>query len=147
MKVLKYGVCASGAMSELIAKSGTKSIVWDYFGLERGPDGKPIDDGNVVCRTCRRRVMARHSNTSNLLSHLRTNHAKIHADVKAAMSAKGPARRTVVDVRQSTLAEAVANSQRYERKGKKWKELTDAITYFIAKDALPIYTVEKPGFK
>ena len=52
-----------------------------------------------------------------------------------------------MDVRQPTLAEAVANSQRYERKGKKWKELTDTITYFIAKDALPNYTVEKPGFK
>ena len=74
-------------MSELIA-SGTKSIAWDYLGLERGPDGKPIDDGKVICRTCRRREMARHGNTSNLLAHLRTSHAKIHADVKAAMSTK-----------------------------------------------------------
>ena len=30
---------------------------------------------------------------------------------------------------------------------KKWKELTDSVTYCIAKDALPIYSVEKPGFK
>ena len=91
MKVFKYGVCASREMSELIAKSGIKSIVWDYFGLECGPDGKPINDGKVVCRTCCRCVMARHGTTSNLLAHLRTSHAKIHADVKAAMSTKAPA--------------------------------------------------------
>ena len=71
----------------------------------------------------------------------------IHDDVKAVMSTNTPAQRTAVDVRQPTLVQAIANSQRYERKGKKWKELTDAITYFIAKDALPIYTVEKPRFK
>ena len=61
-----------------------------------------------------------------------------------------PAQRTVVDIRQPTLAEMIANSQRYmyEQKGKKWKELTGTTTsFFIAKDALPIYTVEKPGFK
>ena len=55
------------------------------------------------------------------------------ADVKAAMSTEAPAQRTVVDVRQPTLAEAVANSQRYKWKVSKWKELTDAIAYFIAK--------------
>ena len=52
-----------------------------------------------------------------------------------------------MDIRQPTLAETITNSQRYERKGKKWKELTDAITFFIAKDVLPISSVEKPGFK
>ena len=77
-------------MSELVPKSGTKSVVWDYFGLERGADGKPIDDGKVVCRTCRQRAMARHGNTSSFLAHLRTSHAKIHADVKASMSSKTP---------------------------------------------------------
>ncbi len=45
---------------------------------------------------------------------------------------------------QLSLAESV---QRYERKGKKWKELTDAVMFYIAKDCLLLYTVEKPGFK
>ena len=91
MKVFKYSVCASRDMLELIAESVTKRIVWDYFGLERGPDGKPINNGKVICRTCCLRVTAWHGNTSNLLAHLRTSHAKIHADVKAAMSTKAPA--------------------------------------------------------
>ena len=77
-------------MAELVAKNGTKSIVWDYFGLERGEDGKPIDDDSAICRSCRKRtcVMARQGNTSNLLAHLRTTHGKLHADV-LAMKQKG----------------------------------------------------------
>ena len=42
---------SSREMSELIAKGETKNIVLDYFGLERGVDEKPVDDGNVVCLT------------------------------------------------------------------------------------------------
>ena len=74
--------------SELVPKIGTKSVVWEYFGLERGVEGRPFDDGSVVCRSCRRRVLARNGNTSNLLAYLKANHAKIHSEVKAAMSNK-----------------------------------------------------------
>ena len=87
------------------------------------------------------------SNTSNLLVHLRTSHSKIHADVKAAMSSKTPVQRTVMNIKQPTLAETIGNSQSYEWKGTKWKELTDVITFFVARDTLPIYTIEKSGFK
>lgn len=54
----------------VVTKPGTKSIVWDYFGLEKDPEGKPIDDGHVVCRSCLRLVVAKHGNTSNLVAHL-----------------------------------------------------------------------------
>ena len=39
---------------------------------------------------------------------------------------------------QRTLQESVALHVMYERKGTHWKELTDTVTYFIAKDSLPI---------
>ncbi len=35
----------------------------------------------------------------------------------------------------------------YERGGKKWKELTDSVTYCLAKDGLPMYSVEKSSFR
>ena len=37
-------------------------------------------------------------------------------------------------------------SQKYEKKGKRWKELTDSVKFCIAKDSLLICIVEKPGF-
>ena len=39
-------------MSELIAKGGTKDIVWDPFGLEYGADMKLNDGGKVMFLTC-----------------------------------------------------------------------------------------------
>ena len=139
-------------MAELARKSGTKSVIWDYFGLEVGADGKPVDDGSALCRSCRKRVIAKHGNTSNLLAHLRTNHPTLHTQAKAAMEGKGkqPARKATPappTSSQQTLQESITVRVAYERKSAKWKELTDAVTYFIAKDSLPIFTVEKSGFK
>ena len=48
---------------------------------------------------------------------------------------------------QPTLAEAFSQSQKYDRKSKRWQQLTDSVTYCLAKDILPIHSVEKPGFK
>ena len=33
--------------NDLVAKPGTKSIVWEHFGLRKGLDGKPTDDGRA----------------------------------------------------------------------------------------------------
>ena len=48
---------------------------------------------------------------------------------------------------QPTLSESVEKSQEYDKKGKRWIKLTEAVTYYIAKDGHPVYTVERPGFK
>ena len=132
---------------ELLSKSRTKSKVWDYFGLQKGADGKPLDDGSAVCRTCRARVKAKYGNTSNLMSHLKTNHPSIYQE--AMKSGKTPRIKstTLLPAAQSTIQESVECTQKYERKGKKWKELTDSITHCIAKDCLPINVVEQAGFK
>ena len=64
-------------MAKLVSKSGTKSVVWDYFGLELGKDEKTVDDGSAVCQNCRKQVQANLENTSNLLAHFRTNHTSV----------------------------------------------------------------------
>ena len=143
----------SATRPELVKKSGTKSVVWDFFGLAQGRDGKPIDDGSVICRSCRRRVIARSGNTSNLLAHLKANHPKIYSEAKESMSTKERPRPSTTQSRpstsatQATLIESLEKTQKYEKKGKKWKDLTDSVTYCIAKDNLLIHTVEKTGFQ
>jgi len=108
--------------SELVPKIGTKSVVWEYFGLERGVEGWPIDDGSVVCRSCCRRVLARNGNTSNLLAHLKANHAKIHSEVKAAMSNKvktSVQKTTPAPVNsQPTLVESITGMSERGRNGR-----------------------------
>jgi len=44
------------------------------------------------------------------------------------------------------LGEAVERSQPYTHGSQRWKEITESITHFMAKEMIPIYTVEKPGF-
>ena len=66
---------------ELLSKSGTKGKVWDYFGLQKGADGKPLNDRSAVCRICCACVKAKYGNTSNLMSHLKTNHPSLYQEV------------------------------------------------------------------
>ena len=66
MKVLKlfltvyYGMMAhvvcrvelEESDGDLVKKPGTKSLVWDYFGIKVDTNGKPIDNTWAVCRSC-----------------------------------------------------------------------------------------------
>ena len=92
------------------------------------------------------------ANTSNLLAHLLTNHPALHSLVKAGTEGKDkqPADKATPGPSMSSqpmLQESMGMRVAYERKGAKWKELTNAVTIFIAKDSLPIFAVEKSGFK
>ena len=49
-------------------------------------------------------------------------------------------------IQQPSLAEVLQTAQEHERKAKKWKELTKAVTFFLAEDGQPMYMVEKLGF-
>jgi protein tyrosine phosphatase len=49
--------------------------------------------------------------------------------------------------RQTSIAASFSNVIPYDKKRLRWKEIMDAVTYYIAKDMVPIFTVEKPCFK
>ena len=55
----------------LVKKPNTKSSVWTYFGLEADESDKPLRDkeDSPVCRACKKSVLAKGGNTSNLLTH------------------------------------------------------------------------------
>jgi len=75
---------------------------------------------------------------------LKNSHAAAHKEAMDAKevkdnSTKQPSQvQHVLPVSQPTLGEVLARSQPYDRKGKKCNELTDSITYCIAKDCLPV---------
>ena len=108
-------------MVDLVNKSGTDSVVWQYFGLTKETDGVAIDDGTAVCRSCRKTVSAKHGNTSNLLAHLCIHCSNLHTEITATM--KGGKQRTELGKRQNqqTLTQVVETAQSYERTRKKWK--------------------------
>ena len=135
----------------IVPKKKVVSPVWDYFGLCAGSEGKIIDDGVTVCRQCNGNVRASGGNTSNLLSHLRTHHPSKYTLVLQAQREKvkesSTASSSSTNASQATLPELFTKTQKYERTTRRWREITDSITYCISKDMLPIYTVEKEGFR
>ena len=75
---------------DLIQKPGTKSHIWNYFGLEKPNNSEPITRDVAVCRTCYGKVAAKNGNTSNLLAHLRCSHGRLYTEAKQIMSSKQP---------------------------------------------------------
>ncbi|XP_074542095.1 uncharacterized protein LOC141802402 isoform X4 [Halichoeres trimaculatus] len=59
---------------DLISKPKGKSIVWMYFGLKADEKGQPLNSREAVCRLCRKVVLSKGGNTTNLRSHLRRRH-------------------------------------------------------------------------
>lgn len=127
---------------ELIPKKGATSVVWKWFGYKRSD----IEQTTVLCKVCRKTIAAKHGNTTNLFQQLRQRHAVewqecvALRDADASSSHKAPAKKQV------TLAAAFSTVIPYDKKGPRWQAITDAVTYYIAKDMVPIYTVEKNGF-
>ena len=129
-----------------------KSSVWTYFGYEtnsqQATEGKRPDA--VTCRLCKKSVIAKGGNTSNMLSHLKCHHPLQHSEARAALAAKlkykkqGQNKACSSDstqYKQMTVQEAL--KPRYSQQSKKWQQLTDSVTYCLAKDMMPIYSVEK----
>ena len=114
--------------SDLVCKTGTKNVVWDYFGLQKDKDGHVVDNGEVVCRSCRKKVIAKNGNTSNLLAHMQNHHGELHAEVQQAMKAKKDLPRQSAQHSgtsnssrqvQALLKETIEKTQKYKRKRKK----------------------------
>ena len=140
----------------LVPKKNTTSPVWSYFGLQANDQGDPIDKNTAICRICFTSVPVKGGTTSNIHSHLRNHHSKEFASLKQATAASGQekssraaggSRNQSSSQQQPTIVDVVNRSKAYERKGKKWQELTNSVTMCLCKDMLPIYSVEKPGFR
>ena len=129
---------------EIIKKPGGKSCVWNYFGVEKIGDVIKKDYG--ICLTCKRPVPSKNGSTSNLLAHLRTTHANLYLEAQSSMAGSSSRAPEARPANQPSIVDSIESVQRYERGSKRWKELTDAIVYYIAKDSQPLYTVQKPGF-
>lgn len=59
---------------DLISKPRSKSLVWMYFGLKADEKGQPLRTDEAICRLCRKIVLAKGGNTTNLRSHLKRRH-------------------------------------------------------------------------
>ena len=132
---------------QLVSKPNTTSPVWKYFALECDEQGHFKSKDTIICRLCSSEVIAKGGNTSNLQSHLRVYHPSHYAELPKKVQGEKDKISKRIDKSQPTITNTLEKLKKYDHSSKKWKELTDSVTYFLAKDMLPVHTVEKEGFQ
>lgn len=135
---------------QLVEKSNTTSEVWRYFGFQPGSDGRPENIETPVCKICFRVIPAKASNTSNLYAHLKSQHPHIYLEVKSK-SNQAPTTSTSSGEpskeHTTMMREIFQRKDKFDPKPREHRDLTKAVTYYIAKDRMPLNIVSKPGFQ
>jgi hypothetical protein len=133
----------STAPEEIVEKKGPRSsAAWRYFGYLKSDE----QQRNTLCKICRRNVATKTGNTSNLFQHLRQCHPLEHAQL--CKTGNAPSSSTSKrKPYQQTIMSALSSIAPYEKTSKRHKDVTHAITQFLAKGMLPIRTVEREEFK
>ncbi|XP_056111044.1 E3 SUMO-protein ligase ZBED1-like [Rhinichthys klamathensis goyatoka] len=129
---------------ELVPKKGSvSSVVWNWFAFL-------VSDAQQItphCKVCLKAVATKGSSTTNLFQHLKQRHA---AEWEVCASQRNEQDRSsntdTPAKKQTTVLERFSNCIPYDKKGPRCKTITDSVAKYIARDMVPIYTVEKPGF-
>lgn len=136
--------------TEIVEKKGpTNSVVWRYFGYLKSDQKQ----NSVHCKLCRKHVHTKTGNTTNLFYHLKQCHPLEHTQCKTQQSqskasACGVSKlSSVIPAQQQTIVSTFSSSVPYDKKTKRHGDITNAVAYFIAKDMMPVSTVENVGFK
>ena len=135
----------SDSSSDLVAKKGTTSYIWNFFGVKDNDKEKD----KAVCKQCHKTVLTSGGNMSNLSSHLYYHHLKEYASVVEAKNSKKKkeASGSSKTKQELTLPAAIERTQPYPSGSKRAEEITNALSHFIAKEMMPFNIVERPGFK
>ena len=115
------------------------SAVWQYFTLD-APTSK-----TATCNVCREKISrggtsVANFNTSNLIKHLKTRHAKEHDKYKSKGKRKD-------ELQQQTLETAFQRREKFPKDSPKATKITDKIVEFIVLDDQPLSVVENVGFR
>lgn len=86
-------------------------------------------------------------NTTNLFNHLMREQPKQYAESQTARGPPAaPQPEAAARPKQTTLTQAFDKGTPYENTSKRWKEVTEAVTFYLAKDMVLFKTVENEGF-
>ena len=100
-----------------------------------------------MCSLWYEEVLAKNSNTSNLYSHLKYKHPTEYLEVKPQFKhLSSTSSNSSSSTSQVSIFDMFEKCKVLSTTSKEHKELTDAVTRCLAKDNLPIYTVEKNEF-
>ena len=132
---------STATREEIVDKTGNvSSPVWQFFGFNKSDRSQ----NNVVCKLCKTVVPTKTGNTTNLFYHLSRSHPLEHSRIKKRPTTSANA---TPQKQQQTTMERYSAPVPYDKGTKRYNDITQAVAYHIAKDMLPLSTVEKPGYK
>ena len=134
---------------QLVPKKNTKSKVWKYFGFTPNEDGSgPSDSDSPKCKLCLKNVSARWANTSNLVNHLKLHHISEYREIACATQSSRSSRKDKLKIGgQQMLEQCMEKIKKFSTNSKEHRKLTEVVTNCIVRDVMPVYTVDKPGFR
>ena len=132
---------------ELISKKNTKALVWKYFGFEANDDGRSRSLDTPKCRLCHLPVGAKDANTTNLYSHLKIKHPEEFSLIQCTNSKRCKPVQKETQANQPSLTETWNKQKLLSSDSREHKELTKSVACCLARDMLPLSTVDKPGFR
>ena len=83
----------------------------------------------------------------SLYSHLSKHHPSEYQAVRPKRNGKGKGKASSSTAKECTIEESFKLATKLRSDSREHKELTKAITYYLAKDMRPAYLVELPGFR
>ncbi|KAI2645977.1 E3 SUMO-protein ligase ZBED1 [Labeo rohita] len=118
------------AESDLVPKHKSSSIIWRYFGFRKDD----VNQSDVLCRSCLTKIATKQGSTTNMFHHLKQHHRVLHEECMTMRETPGTSQSSQNKPKQSLIADAFSSVTPYESTSTRHKEITDAITYHIAKD-------------
>ncbi|XP_055053943.2 E3 SUMO-protein ligase ZBED1 [Misgurnus anguillicaudatus] len=127
---------------QLVNKRGkSHSVVWEQFGFNEAD----VDQNQIKCKICYAVVSALQGNTTNLFNHLKFKHRPTYDQL--IKKQKEQRSTPTTSATQSSIKDTLFSATPYPKSSERHKKITDAVSYFLAKDMCPISTVEDEGFK
>ena len=114
------------------------------YGSSFGFSKSDRSQTNVVCKLCNTIVPGKTGSTTNVFNHRSRSHPLEHSRIKKRPTTSANA---TLQKQQQTTLERYSASVPYYKASKRYKDITQAVAYHIAKDMLPLSTVEKPVIK
>ena len=97
---------------------------------------------------CVLKMSAKWSNTSNLLNHLKLHHISEYREILREQSSTVLSRKDKFKTDgQQTLEQCVEKISKFSSNCKEHRRFTEAVTNCIVRDVMPVYTVDKSGFR
>ena len=123
--------------------SPPKSKVWKHF--------KWRDSKSAECKYCHK-IFRTSGNSTNLQSHLKSFHSHVFSSPSrpgfsaTPSTSKSEANEIFPPSKDSDIRSSFKKIVSFKEGDEQRRKINDAILYFISKDTLPFYTVEKGGF-